>query len=379
MRARLLLLGLMLTAPSLAAQSSMFTVRGLGLPGRQLSARALGTDGALGLFDAESSLNPATISGLGVLTAGFALSPDWRSWSSPAGDASLRTTRFPLAFVGGPIPGSAMSVTIGFSSYADHDFSLASVGTFSPRGQPVTYHDTLTSTGGLSQFRLAAAYRLGDATTIGVAVYGITGSNRITSHRYFSDSTFLPLLQRTELSYGAPGVSLGLTHRFSRAFSGALLLRSDGAAKLDIDSTRAGTIDLPYTFGAGFTFRASRQLQLAAQGIYQTWSGANSDLLALGGVGSVNTLDVSTGLEFSFDPRRPTRYPLRFGVRYADLPFPLEAGAKAHEVSIATGTGTRFARGRGGMDLGLQYAWRSDGSARKERALILTFGISVRP
>lgn len=379
MRARLLLLGLMLTAPSLAAQSSMFGVRGLGLPGRELSARALGSDGAIGLFDPESSLNPASISGLGVLTAGFALTPDWRTWSSPAGNASLRATRFPLAYVGGPVPGSRLSLAIGFASYADHDFALASVGTFSPRGQAVTYYDTLTSTGGLSQFRFAAAYRLDDATTIGAAAYAITGSNRVITHRYFSDSSYLPILQRTEMSYAGPGFSLGLTHRFSSAFSGALLLRSDGAAKLDIDSTRVGTIDLPYTFGAGFTYRASRKLQLAGQGIYQTWSGANSDLLALGGVGSVNTLDVSAGLEFTPDPRRPTRHPLRFGVRYAGLPFPLEAGARAHEFSIATGTGARFARGRGGMDLGLQYAWRSDGSARKERALLLTLGISVRP
>jgi hypothetical protein len=148
---------------------------------------------------------------------------------------------------------------------------------------------------------------------------------------------------------------------------------------MNVDSTRIGTIDLPYTFGAGFSYQPSRRLQLAGQGIYRTWSGANSDLLALGGVGAVNTLDVSTGLEFTPDIRRPTRHPLRFGLRYAELPFPLEIGAKAHEFSIATGTGTRFARGRGGMDLGLQYAWRSDGSARKERALLLTFGISVRP
>ena len=49
-----------------AAQASQFGVRGLGLPGRALSARSLATGGGFGLFDGESSLNPAALAGLGV-------------------------------------------------------------------------------------------------------------------------------------------------------------------------------------------------------------------------------------------------------------------------------------------------------------------------
>jgi hypothetical protein len=43
------------------AQSSQFGVRGLGFPGRGLAVRAAGSSGAFGLFDPESSLNPAAL------------------------------------------------------------------------------------------------------------------------------------------------------------------------------------------------------------------------------------------------------------------------------------------------------------------------------
>jgi hypothetical protein len=366
-------------AAALPAQSSIFGVRGLGLPGRPLTAATRGTGGAFGLFDGESDLNPAAMAALRNVTASFAIAPSWRTWETPAGKANLRETRFPLAFVGGPIPGSKVGIGVSMGSYADRDFSLATSDTITLRGAQVGVNDTLSSRGGLNEIRLAAGVALGERTTIGGGVYWITGSSRIDSRRAFSDSTYLSIRQTAELSYQGFGASVGILHQLTPSIQLAGLIRTDGQAKVDRDSTRVYNIDLPWTFGAGVRLRASRRLSLAGQGVFRTWSGANSDLQAQGGVGSRNTLELNAGGEFIRKIRTPSKLPIRWGVRYAQLPFSLLPDGKANEFSIAAGTGLRFAQDRAAIDLSLERAWRSEGSRYKERAFTLLFGLSIRP
>ena len=87
--ARLFVLLVLVMAPGVTlAQSSQFGVRGLGFPGRGLATRAIGTGGAFGLFDPESSLNPAAIGGVLNLTSVFTISQGFRSVENPAGTAS---------------------------------------------------------------------------------------------------------------------------------------------------------------------------------------------------------------------------------------------------------------------------------------------------
>ncbi len=363
----------------LSAQSSLFGVRGLGLPGRPLAPRARATGGSFGLFDGESDANPAAIANLRAVTAGFVIAPSWRTWETPAGSASLRDTRFPLAFVGGPIPGRKLAIGISLGSYADRDFRLATRDTVQLRGVPVEVFDTLSSLGGLSEIRFAAGYQLSAGTSVGGAVYWITGSSRLEARRTFSDSTFVAFRQLAELSYQGVGFSLGITHRLRPGILLAATVRSDAHVSVDRDSTRAYRVDLPYTVSAGAMFRASPKLTLAASGSYRTWSSANSDLIAQGGVGARNTVELSLGGEYSKNLRRPANLPLRLGVRYADLPFPVVTGEHPKEFSISAGTGVRFAQDRAGLDLALEHAWRSEGSPFKERAFQVIFGLSIRP
>jgi hypothetical protein len=146
---------------------------------------------------------------------------------------------------------------------------------------------------------------------------------------------------------------------------------------VDLDSTRVNEVDLPYTFGLGVRYRLSAQLEVATQGIYRTWSGANSDLQAIGAPGAENTVDLSLGAEL-VNPRKPYKLPLRLGARYATNPYPLATGAQPSEVAVSVGSGTRFAQQRGGLDLALEYLWRSAGGL-DERALQITLGVTVRP
>jgi hypothetical protein len=374
----LLTAGLGGSAPA-AAQSSIFGVRGLGLPGRPISPRARAMGGGFALFDGESGINPAAIGLNRVVTAGFVIAPARRTWESPTGDASLRETRFPHAYVSGPVPGSRISLEIGFGSYVGRDFGLATVDTVQIRGSQVEAFDTLKSLGGMGEIRLGGAYRLSERTYIGAAAHILTGSARLEAHRSFSDSTFLPLAQRAEQSYDGFGLSLGVLSRVSRKLWVAGVVRSDGNTTVEQGSNNLYSVDLPYTFGLGLMYQPSGRVVFAGQGVYRTWSGANSDYQAQGAPGSRNTLELSFGGEWGRNRKRPLSLPIRAGLRYAQLPFPVEAGGKPNEFGISLGTGTRFAQERAAVDLSLERLWRSEGSRYKERVLQLTVGLSIRP
>lgn len=378
MRRALLVLLVACTPATALAQASQFGVRGLGMPGRPISARAAGAGGAFAIFDPQSGLNPAAIGGLAALTAGFNGLQDFRHVEGPAGSESLRETRFPHLGVAGPVGKRPAVVGLSFSNYTSRDFTLATADTLTIRGAPVPVSDTFASRGGLSDLRAAGAYRLGNDWVLGGAFHIITGSTRLSSRRTFADTTFRPARQRSELSYAGVGFSLGLVRHFGQSFSVGATVRSDGHVKVDRDSALVARIDLPYTFGLGLRWRPQPKLDLAGQAVMRTWSGANSDLIAQGGLGSDNTLEVSLGGEYTPDLRRPGRRPLRFGVRYGTLPFPLVSGEQPHELGISLGSGLRFAQDRAGIDLGLEHVWRSAGDF-SERAFLINLGVTVRP
>ncbi|MGH7590342.1 MAG: hypothetical protein ACREL2_02800, partial [Gemmatimonadales bacterium] len=121
------------------------------------------------------------------------------------------------------------------------------------------------------------------------------------------------------------------------------------------------------------------KLTVTGQGIYQTWSTGDRALLLQGGTGSRNTLDLSAGAELIRDPSRPFDLPLRFGARYADLPFPFTVGDKPSEWALSVGTGKLFAKGMGGFDAALERVWRSEAGGFSEHAWLLTISVTVRP
>jgi hypothetical protein len=363
---------------AVSAQSSQFGVRGLGMPGRPISARAFSSGGAFAMFDPMSSHNPAALGGLTSLTAGFAALQDFRHVENPAGSQSLRETRFPHLSVAGPIGKRPGVVGVSFSNYTSRDFTLASADTIPLRGVLVPVSDTFASRGGLSDLQAAGAYRFKDTWVVGGSFNVITGSARLSARRTFADTSYQASRQQSELSYAGVGVSLGVVRNFGPAFSVAATARSDGHVNVDRDSARVDRIDLPYTFGLGVRWRIRPRLELAGQGVMRTWSAANSDLLAQGGTGADNTLELAFGGEYTPNPKRPGNGAIRFGARYGRLPFPLVPGEQPHEFGISAGTGLRFAQDRAGIDLGLEHVSRSAG-AFSERTFLVNVGVTVRP
>jgi hypothetical protein len=376
---RLLLLALISALPIAAqAQSSQFGVRGLGQPGRPFSARTVGTAGAFGLFDGESSLNPAALDGTPTVVAAFTGVQAFRSVENPAGSESLRESRFPHIAFAGPIRRFPMVLALSYSTYTNRDFTLATADTLPIREVLVPVADTLASRGGISDLRFAGSYRVGAGWAVGGAFHVLTGSSRLAFDRTFADDQYTPVSQGAELSYAGVGASIGTVRQITPALAVAAMVRTDGHVGVDRDSTPVSEIDLPYTFGLGVRWRPSPRLELATQGLFRTWSAANSDLLAQGAPGARNTIEVALGGEFIGDPRRPFRRPLRFGARYGTLPFPILGGPQPKEFAASLGTGARFAQQRGGVDLGLEYFRRTAGEY-SENGVVVTVGVTVRP
>lgn len=330
------------------------------------------------MFDAESGLNPAALGGLGVMTASFNGTQSFRTAENPAGSESLRDSRFPYVAFGGPVRGSPLAFGISYSTYANRDFSAATNDTLELRDVLVPVHDTLSSRGGISDLRFAGSFKVRERSVVGAALHVFTGTNRMESHRTFADTQYLPVEQSTELSYAGVGASLGTVQQLGPSLWLAAVARSDGNLKMDRDSARVATVDLPYSLGLGLRWKAGAKLDLAGHGIFRTWSGANSDLLASGGTGADNTFEVALGGEYVGDPRRPYRRPIRFGAHYATLPFPLQPGLQPTEFGVSVGSGVRFAQDRASVDLSLEYLTRSAGDF-EERGFVVSLGIGVRP
>jgi hypothetical protein len=369
---------------ALAAQSSQFGVRGLGIPGRPVSARSLGMGGANALLDPETSINPASLGSVSALTASFSGLQNYRWSENAAADLTARETRFPQTLVAGPIRAVPLSIGIGFSSYAVRDFRLGSQDTLTIRGVPVAVNDTFTSRGGLTDVRLGVAYRLPGALHLGVGLHAITGVNRLEIRRVFGDSAYRPISENADVSYTGLGLSVGVAKAW-RGFALGAFARTDGHVDVEQDSTDRGRIELPYSVGLGFRWLPAARLELAGQGIVRTWRDANRDLLDRGGTGSDNTVEVALGGQLVRNRRDPTRLPIRFGGRYATLPFPLEVGGtQPRELGVTLGTGIGFARDDAGVprariDLGLEHVWRRAGEGFTERALLVGLGVSLRP
>lgn len=381
---RSLLLALSLAAPALlSAQSSQFGVNGLGLPGRQTSARAMGTGGGFGLFDPVSSLNPAALHEQAAMTASFTALQNFRSSSIGDASESGRDMRFPQILIGGPMRGSPLALAASFATYTDRDFSIASTDTVMLREVPVPVADTLTSQGGVSDLGLTAAWRI-SGWVLGGGLHVITGSTRNDVRRTFEDTAFAPVRERAEVSYAGVGFSAGVLRTLGQRLAVSAIFRMDGDVAIDRDSTRIGNVDLPIAFGGGLRWRPSPRIDLGTQVLTRRWGSADADLRALGGTGARNTFELSAGAELIRNARRPQQRPIRLGARYATLPFPVQSGAQPREIGLALGTGVRFAQDRSGLDhagvdISLERVWRTADGGFTEGAWLIGVGVMVRP
>ncbi len=363
----------------LAGQSSIFGVRGIGMPGRGLTAKSLGTGGSLGLFDGESSRNPAALTLLGPTTAAFTGTMSWRTSEVATQSSSARGTRFPQLSVGGTVPGTRLALGFSHSLFADRDFSLVTDGVELLGGVPVLYRDTTSSRGGVSNLRLTAAWRPFDRLAIGGGVDFLTGQNQLTTRRVWDDENYAATRLTGEVSNRATGVTVGILAQPRPWLQLAASAQRLGDLDVRQDSQETSwRVPLPTTVTAGVRVQPHAGLYVSGMVTSRSWDRGDSAVRALHGVGANGTLELGVGVEVIRNRLNREQFPLRLGARWADLPYPLYPGAAPRESAFSIGTGIRFARQSGGLDVALERITREEAPSFRETAWHLTFGITIR-
>lgn len=374
-----------LAASQASAQTSQFGVRGLGLPMRPYSTHALGVGGGLALFDPKSGLSPAPLGLLRGLEAGGGSLTNWRTSRAPAGEGTGRDTRYPNAQAAGPVLTGALGEVrlvagISLNGYSDRNFLITSQDSIVVRDEKLAVNDTIHSLGGISDIRVAAAWNPGPAVIVGAGFHVVTGSARVRSVRVIDSDHYQPASQLSEISYLGYGLSGGVQLQPTPQVALAAMARVDAPVRIERDTVQVGEIALPLTLAGGVQFAPHARLRASGHVVHRGWQRASDDIVALGGLGSRNTLELAGGIEWASSGTNVTRWPLRLGVRSATLPFPLEAGGTGREVGVSIGTGAMFGLGgRGGLDLALERVWRREGTGYREQGFLLSIGLTVRP
>ncbi len=349
----------------LSGQDSQFGIRGLGTPGRWESVRSRSTGGAFAPFDPLSQLTEAPLADIGQLTATAAGGTSHRDVVVGGTTAALRTTRFPLMGVAGPV-GPRLAVAAGFTTYLDKSWDVWMRDSVLLRDVLQRYIDELTSDGSVADVRLAVASRLSRRIAIGAGVHVLAGSTRMTAERRFDDSTFHAVQQSAEVRYDGFGVSGSVLLGLAPGLSLAGWARSDNRLRAKVADTTSAITDLPRMAGGGLLFAPSPSARFAASAVWRSWSQA--------GAGAFDTWSWSAGAEFGF-----RRMPIRLGARGGQMPF--GPGTKAPtEVAGSLGIGRPFAQGRALIDVALErLERRAGGGSLTERVWTVLVGLTVRP
>lgn len=351
---------------SLVAQDSQFGIRGLGAPGTFATVRAWSTGGAFAAFDGMSSLTDAALSDITRLTASATSINDYRRVNDGTNESSLRSSRFPMLQVAGPVFGK-LEVGGGFSTYLYRAYTIEVPGTMVIRGVPESYVDKFGSDGAVTDLRLAAAWSFSPRLVVGGGFHILTGSSKLTAKRVFNDSAaYLNVAQTDEESYDGLGVSLSVLATPLPGLRVSGFLRSDNRLRAEVSGSQSAKNDLPTTLGGGIQWTVTPEVKFAGAVTHANWSVSSASGTAF------NTTTWSVGGEFG-----RASLPIRVGVRGGQMPFGPGPTAPT-QLGISAGTGFIFSQGRGILDFGLEHLRRSGGGLT-ESGWVLMAGLTVRP
>jgi hypothetical protein len=348
----------------LSAQDSQFGIRGLGTPGRFETVRARSTGGAFGPFDPMSPLMEASLADLPRLTANAMGGTSYRDADVAGVSTALRTTRFPGMGLAGPV---FRRVTIGggFTTYLDRSWAVTIRDSVQLRGTMEPYTDAITSEGGVTDLRLAAAVRISARFALGAGVHLLSGSTRVTAARRFDDdTTYQTIRQIDDVRFDGAGVSASALLDVARGLRIAAYARTDNRLRARVRDVETARTNLPRTVGGAVRLAPSPSARFAASLAWRSW--------ADGGPGSFNTVSWTAGAELGAGYS-----PIRLGVRGGPLPFG-PGGSAPTELGFAVGTGKAFSESRAVLDLGIEHLQRK-GDGLTERTWTFLVGLAVRP
>lgn len=370
----MLLLGAAWAAP-LAAQGSVST-QGFGYPAGGLSTRAASAGGAFAEFDFSTTRNPSSLLGWGRGGVYFQYDPEFRSVTAPGGSEDALIARFPLTMAAVQV-GPRGIAAVSYSTLLDRTWATRVRGGQILGPDSVGYLESVESTGAINDLRLALAYSISDDFSVGVGVHGVTGTNRMLLVRTFDDSLkYGTLIRGLTLSYLGNAFSLGATWRPSRVLALAASARFGGDLDLHIGDTLAASASVPGRMGFSVRYDGLPGASVAFTAEQTSWSDMQG--LSESSLVAHDAWEYGAGAELSGPRVRGVPALISLGYRQRDLPFSIGAG-ELSEKFLSAGLGIPLAGPRAIFDIGMQRASRGTISGVSETALILSFGLTIRP
>jgi hypothetical protein len=378
---------LLLAVPAAARAQGTLSTQGFGYPTGQMSARTLGTGGALAEIDPLSATNPAAVIGLGASALYFQAEPEYRTISLGSASEHSTIARYPLVAGGIPLT-SSLFVGVSVSNLLDRSFQTITRGSQLVGPDVVSSTNTFKSDGAIGDLRLALSWAPRSWLRLGVAGHAITGDNRLTSSQQFDDSTrFASIRDTATVTYVGNAYSAGVELFTGRYGVLAASYRRGGPLSLKHGDTTLSNARVPDRLALSAAYLGIRGTSIAIRSAKEQWT----DLAGLGsaGLGISDGWDTSVGADVLGPRLAGQSLQLRAGARWRTLPFDvqpiLSSGAfgepaKVSEKSFSFGAGTTLARGRAGIDVAAIRAMRrSSATAVQENAWTLSVGVTVRP
>ena len=367
-----------LLAPSASfGQNSVYGVRGIGFPGHPTSVRARSLGGGWSMFDNFSSVNPATTASFATLSVSSIYGTTVRNYSIDTTAVSgLVETRFPHAILGGNLPGTPLSVSFSISTYAERSYDVSTSGSGIILGETVEIEDRFASDGGIVDSRAAIGWRVSNTFQLGAGLHLLNGSSRLSAQREFVGTDLVTFDVDSDISFSGVGVSTGMLwrspgSRIQLSASG----RWDNKLTASIEGQTETRVDLPASVSGGMSLMLTNSLRWSTSATWRQWSVSASSAVPgnAAPAQAFDTWQVGSGFEVA---SLETRFPLRVGARYATLPFAVTG--QPDEFVLSFGTGSRFAAGRGRLDVVVERLMRQGAGAR-ERGWHFAAGITVTP
>jgi hypothetical protein len=360
----------------LQAQANL-SGQGLGFPTGQLSARAMGTGGAIAETDPVSQVNPAALAFIGTATLFFQIEPEYRSVVTGGVTDKTTTARYPL--FAGVIPlGSDWAVGISSATLLDRTWTTVT------QGNVVFGTDTVNSTivngssGSINDLRLAAAWAPSTYVRLGLGGHLISGSDRVFAGLSFDNPAYSSFADSSTLGFDGGAVSGGIELIAPKLAIASASFRKGGNLNATRSDTALGSARVPDRLGFSLAFIGAAGTQIAARTSSDKWSALNG--LRRGGSIAVDAWDTSVGADIAGPRLGSQPLMLRVGGRWRTLPFEVGPGNnKVKEQSFSGGLGAAFGGGRVLTDISLVHARRDAGIATSERAWTLSIGLGIRP
>lgn len=357
-------------APAQGALSN----QGFGYPTGQLSSGALGSGGAGAESDPASPLNPAAITQNSRYAVFLQFEPEFRTTEVDGRSASARLLRFPTFQVTGSW--RRFTGSVGVSNLLDRSWTNVYSDSLLVGGDWVPSTLRASSTGAMSDVRVALGYVISSRLQVGAALHGIAGENSTEFIRSFDDSSGVgDIGQRGAVSFSGSAFSVGAVAIPIDKLVLAASFRQGGDLRLEENRVEVATAGVPQRFGVGVSWLAIPGASVSARLDQTRWT----DMRGLG-TAAVTVFD-ATELSLGADILGPriagANSVVRAGIRDRSLPFGV-LGDRVRERAVSLGAGLPVARGRGQVDVAVQRAQRSALGA-SERGWFLSLGLGIRP